>query len=60
MKCWVKRYWEMCDEVRVDAENEHDAIEKAHEVPLTAGEYVADSLNSDPETDVSTSLSTTE
>lgn len=48
----VKRYWEMCDEVIVEAKSSGAAILKAHELPLTDGEYVPDSINSDSETDV--------
>lgn len=53
---YVKRYWEMSDEVKVKANSEDEAIEKAHELPLTTGRYVDDSMNSDEEVDVSESL----
>lgn len=53
MKFCVKRYWEVCDEVEVEAKNKDEAIEKAHEMRLSKyPEYVPDSINSDPETDV--------
>jgi hypothetical protein len=50
----VKRYWEVCDAVRVTANDVATAIATAHELPLNhaTAEYVPDSLNSDPETDV--------
>ena len=49
---YVKRYWEVSDEVKVEANSVDEAIEKAHEMPLTEGYYVDDSINSDPEVDV--------
>jgi hypothetical protein len=54
MRFRVKRYWEMCDEVDVDAASAEAALEVAHALPLsdTAAQYVSDSLTSDPETDV--------
>ncbi len=54
MKFTVKRYWEICDEVDVEAESVGKAIEAAHAMPLdnTKAQYVPDSLNSDPDTDV--------
>jgi hypothetical protein len=50
----VKRYWEICDTVEVEAESADKAIEAAHALPLdnTKAQYVPDSLNSDPDTDV--------
>jgi len=53
----VKRYWELCDEVGVDADSVNEAIKKAQAQPLdiTAGEYVPDSINSDPDVDVQVS-----
>lgn len=49
----VKRYWEVCDEVQVSAKDKDEAIKKAHDLDLsTTPEYVPDSINSDPETDV--------
>jgi hypothetical protein len=54
MRFRVKRYWEMCDEVDVDAVSEHRALEVAHALPLdiNKAQYVSDSLSSDPNTDV--------
>lgn len=43
MKYSVKRYWEVCDTVDVEAENVEEAIEIATELGLTTGEYVMDS-----------------
>ncbi len=48
----VKRYWEVCDSVEVEAESLELAIIKAHSLPLTAGEYVSYSINSDEDVDV--------
>jgi hypothetical protein len=50
----VKRYWELCDEVEVEADDGAKAIEAAHALPLAAAKahYVPDSLNSDPDADV--------
>jgi hypothetical protein len=50
----VKRYWEVCDTVDVAADGVDEAIEAAHALPIdhTKAAYVADSLNSDPESDV--------
>ena len=54
MRFAVKRYWEICDEVEVEADSVGNAIKVAHAMPLdhTKGGYVPDSLNSDPDTDV--------
>jgi hypothetical protein len=54
MKFAVKRYWQLCDEVSVEADSPTQAIDLAHELPLDElrGEYVQGSLNSDPDTDV--------
>ena len=54
MKFRVKRYWELCDTVEVEAESVDKAIEDAHALWLdnTEAEYVPDSLNSDPVADV--------
>lgn len=54
MRYVVKRYWEVCDEVRVEAYSVETAIEAAHALPLdhTKADYVPDSLDTDPETDV--------
>ena len=54
MKFAVKRYWEMCDTVEVEANLPGEAIEAAHALPLdnTKAEYVPDSIDSDPDSDV--------
>lgn len=54
MKFEVKRYWDVCDTVEVEADDVSEAIAIAHELPIdnTRAEYVPDSLNSDPECDV--------
>ncbi len=54
MKFAVKRYWQLCDEVHVDADSIDDAIERAHKMPLNEfqGDFVLGSLNSDPHVDV--------
>ena len=54
MKFAVKRYWELCDSVEVNASSVSEAIDLAHELPVdvTKAEYVADSMNSDPSCDV--------
>ncbi len=54
MKYAVKRYWQLCDEVEVEAQSVDQAIDLAHAMPLpkTRGEFVMDSLNSDPGADV--------
>lgn len=54
MKFSVKRYWELCDTVEVQANSKSEAIRRAHERPLdrAVAWYVPDSLNSDPDTDV--------
>lgn len=49
----VKRYWEMCDSVEVDALSIEDAITKACDLPLSnKPEYVTDSMNVDEDIDV--------
>ena len=55
MRFRVKRYWELCDEVEVEADGVDQAIEAAHALPLnnTKARFVPDSLNSDPDADVS-------
>lgn len=54
MKYVVKRYWELCDLVEVNADSPSRAIELAHEMPVdSAGAmFVPDSMNSDPDSDV--------
>ena len=54
MKFAVKRYWEVCDSVEVDADSASEAIAVAHELLIdnTKAEYVPDSINSDPACDV--------
>ena len=54
MRFKVKRYWELCDEVEVEADDVTKAIEVAHDLPLAAARAhcVPDSLNSDPDADV--------
>ena len=45
----VKRYWEVCDEIEIVAESPEQASALAYVQPLTAGEYVPDSMNVDEE-----------
>ena len=54
MKYVVKRYWEVCDSVEVNAGSVGEAIDLAHALPVdyTQAEYVPDSMNSDPSCDV--------
>lgn len=54
MRFAVKRYWELCDTVHVDADGVDKAIEAAHALPLdnTKAAYVPDSINSDPDEEV--------
>lgn len=54
MKFAVKRYWELCDTVDVEADSIDKALESAHALPLDfdKAQYVPDSLESDRETDV--------
>ena len=62
MKYRVKRYWIVWDEVEVEIEDggkgfesRRRAIAKAHKLPLSSSEkqeYLADSINSDPDSDV--------
>ena len=54
MRFAVKRYWEMCDTVKVEAASADKAIEAAHAIPLdqNIAQYVPDSINSDPDADV--------
>jgi hypothetical protein len=49
----VVRYWEVRDEVEVEAENKEEAIEKAHELDFPPRpHYVDESINSDIDVDV--------
>jgi len=50
----VKRYWELCDTVEVEADSVSEAIDIAHELPVdnAKARFVADSMNSDPTCDV--------
>ena len=50
----IKRYWTMCDTVEVEAQSVDKAICQAHALSAhgALAEYVPDSINSDPETDV--------
>jgi hypothetical protein len=54
MKYAVKRYWQFCDAVEVEADSIAQAIERAHEMPLNElqGEYILSSLYIDPSADV--------
>lgn len=54
MKYVVKRYWELCDSVEVNADSPSQAIERAHEMPVDSGRamFVPDSMNTDPEAEV--------
>ncbi len=52
MKYRVRRYWEVTDVVEVEAETVAEAIDLAHELPLTEGDYVDDSINTDDQVDV--------
>ena len=54
MKYAVKRYWEVCDRVEVEANSESEAIAIAHQLSLdnARAEFVPDSLNSDSSCDV--------
>jgi hypothetical protein len=54
MKYVVKRYWEVCDSVEVNAGSVSEAIGLAHALPVdnTRAEFVPDSMNSDPSCDV--------
>ncbi len=54
MKFSVKRYWEVCDSVDVEANSPSEAIDTAHELPVDSAtaEFVPDSMNSDPFNDV--------
>lgn len=54
MKYVVKRYWELCDSVEVNADSPSQAIELAHEMPIdnARAAFVPDSMNTDPEADV--------
>ena len=56
MKYSVKRYWELCDEVEVEANSVGEAIDAAHAMPVdnTQAEFVPDSMNSDSFVDVQT------
>ena len=50
----VRRYWAMCDTVKVAADSIGQAIEKANARGINAAkaEYVPDSISSDPRADV--------
>ena len=54
MKYVVKRYWEVCDSVEVNAGSVDEAIDLAHELPVdnAKAEYVSGSMNTDPSEDV--------
>ena len=54
MKYCVKRYWQACDSVTVDANCVDEAIRIAHERPfdVTNSQCIPDSLNTDPDADV--------
>jgi hypothetical protein len=54
MKYAVKRYWELCDTVEVDASSVAHAVETAHALPIdnTNAEFVPDSMNTDTFIDV--------
>ena len=54
MKYSVKRYWEVCDSVEVEASSVGEAIETAHAMPVDSAkaEFVPDSINSDSFCDV--------
>jgi hypothetical protein len=50
----VKRYWEVCDSVEVNAGSVSEAIDLAHELPVDNAqvEFVPDSMHTDPSCDV--------
>jgi hypothetical protein len=49
----IKRYWEVCDSVTIEATSVEEAISKAHCEPLGRyPDYVPDSMNSDKDVDV--------
>ena len=54
MKYAVKRYWEICDSVEVEANSVSEAIDLAHALPVdnAKAEFVPDSMNSFPDDDV--------
>ena len=54
MKYVVKRYWELCDSVEVNASSVSEAIDLAHGLPVdnSKAKFVPDSMNSDPSADV--------
>jgi hypothetical protein len=54
MRYAVKRYWEVCDSVEVEASSVGEAIDIAHAMPVDSAkaEFVPDSLNSDSFSDV--------
>ncbi len=54
MKYLVKRYWELCDSVAVNADSVAEAISRAHELPTdnTRAAFVPDSMNTDPDAEV--------
>jgi len=54
VKYAVKRYWEVCDSVDVEANSPRDGVDIAHAMPVdsTKAEFVPDSMNIDPTCDV--------
>ena len=54
MKYRVRRYWQLCDKVEVEADSVDGAIERAHDLPLDnpRANYVLGSLESDSCDDV--------
>ena len=54
MKFVVKRYWELCDSVEIEADSPTQAIERAHQLPVDNARavFVPDSMNTDPDADV--------
>lgn len=54
MKYVVKRYWELCDSVEVNANSVSEAIATAHEMPVdnARASFVPDSMNTDPDSEV--------
>lgn len=54
---YVKRYWEVYDEVKVEAESTSEAVDRAYEQPLgSSPRYVDDSMNIEEEVDVQEEL----
>ena len=54
MRFAVKRYWEVCETVEVDANSPGEAIDSAHALPVdnAKAEFVPDSMNTDSFCDV--------